>query len=141
MQIPFRIWVKCISMDVFIINILMNIFIYIPLHFYSFQQIIARVLLLNQSLEDATNEKRFHHMLYGNKLYLEKGFPEASTLMTTATHSLVVLFFLRVYKYKWASLRENLSSGIWEQHRRRSACVSAQSDQRLCYSLCGKYHM
>ena len=24
---------------------------------------------------------------------------------------------------------------IWEQQRRRSACASAQSDQRLCYSL------
>ena len=63
------------------IIILRSIFIYLT-SLYSFQQIIARVLLLNQSLEDATNEKRFHHMLYGNKLYLEKGFPEVSTHMT-----------------------------------------------------------
>ena len=41
----------------------------------------------------------------------------------------------------WASTRENLSSGVCEQHRRRPACASAQSDQRLCYSLCGKYHI
>ena len=41
----------------------------------------------------------------------------------------------------WASTRENLSSGVCEQHRRRPACASAQSDQRLCYSLFGKYHM
>ena len=26
-------------------------------------------------------------------------------------------------------------SGVCEQHRRRPACASAQSDQRLCYSL------
>ena len=30
---------------------------------------------------------------------------------------------------------KNLSSGVCEQHRRRPACASAQSDQRLCYSL------
>ena len=29
---------------------------------------------------------------------------------------------------------------VCEQHRHRPACASAQSDQRLCYSLCGKYH-
>ena len=33
----------------------------------------------------------------------------------------------------WASSRENLSSGVCEQQRRRPACASAQSDQRLCY--------
>ena len=42
---------------------------------------------------------------------------------------------------KWALTRENLSSRVCEQHRRRPACASAQSDQRLCYSLFGKYHM
>ena len=31
----------------------------------------------------------------------------------------------------WASTRENLSSGVFEQHRRRPACASAKSDQRL----------
>ena len=41
----------------------------------------------------------------------------------------------------WASSRENLSSGVCEQHRRRPACASAQSDQRLCYSLFWKYHI
>ena len=29
--------------------------------------------------------------------------------------------------------------GMCEQQRRRPACASAQSDQRLCYSLSGKY--
>ena len=35
----------------------------------------------------------------------------------------------------WASSRENLSSVVFEQQRRRPACASTQSDQRLCYSL------
>ena len=43
-------------------------------------------------------------------------------------------------KYKRASTRENLSSEIFEQHRRRPACASAQIDQRLCYSLTGYTH-
>ena len=41
----------------------------------------------------------------------------------------------------WASTRENLSSGEGEQQRRRPACASAQSDQRLCNSLIGKYYI
>ena len=40
-----------------------------------------------------------------------------------------------------ASLRENLSSEAWEQQRRRPACASAQSDQRLCYSPFRKLHI
>ena len=31
--------------------------------------------------------------------------------------------------------------GGCEQHRRRPACASAQSDQRLFYSCFGKYHI
>ena len=41
----------------------------------------------------------------------------------------------------WAATGENLSSGVCKQHRRRQVCTSAQSDQCLCYSLFGKYHM
>ena len=37
----------------------------------------------------------------------------------------------------WASTQENRSSGASKQQRFRSACASAQSDQRLCYSLIG----
>ena len=33
------------------------------------------------------------------------------------------------------STRENPSSGVCEQHRRRPACALAQSDQLFCYSL------
>ena len=42
---------------------------------------------------------------------------------------------------KWASTQENLSSGVCERQRRRPACASLQSDQRLCYSLFRKYHI
>ena len=45
----------------------------------------------------------------------------------------------RILIYIWASTRENLSSAVCEQHRHRLACTSAQSDQRLIYSLIGKY--
>ena len=37
------------------------------------------------------------------------------------------------------STRENLSSGVCEQHRRRPACAFVQSDQRLCFSLTENY--
>ena len=43
--------------------------------------------------------------------------------------------------YIWASTRKNMSSGVGEQHRRRSDCAYAQSDQHLCYSLLVKYHI
>ena len=42
---------------------------------------------------------------------------------------------------KWASTRENLSSGGCKQHRRRPACASTQPGQHLCYSFFGKCHM
>ena len=41
----------------------------------------------------------------------------------------------------WALTRENLSSGVCEQQRRKSACTSAQSDQHFCNSLIGKYQI
>ena len=50
-------------------------------------------------------------------------------------------FNLVIVSAIWASTRENLSSVVCEQHRRRPACASAQSDQRLCYSLFIKYYM
>ena len=43
--------------------------------------------------------------------------------------------------YNWASTRENMFSEVCEQHRRRPACASAQSDQRLCYSYFRKCYM
>ena len=47
----------------------------------------------------------------------------------------------QMVSYIWASTRENLSSGVCEQHRRRPACASVQSDQQLCYSRFEKYHI
>ena len=41
----------------------------------------------------------------------------------------------------WASTQENHSSVVCEQQRGRPAFPSAQTDQRLCYSLFGKYHI
>ena len=43
--------------------------------------------------------------------------------MSTSLKSIIV----------WASSRENLSLGVWEQQRCRPACASAHTDQRLCY--------
>ena len=48
---------------------------------------------------------------------------------------------MRYCAYIWASTRENLSSGVCEQQKRRPACASGQTDQRLCYWLIGKYHI
>ena len=44
-----------------------------------------------------------------------------------------------IKSFKWASSWENLSYAIHEQHRCRSACVSAQSEQRLYYLLSRQY--
>ena len=44
----------------------------------------------------------------------------------------ILLFFFQI---RWTSTPKNLSSVVFEQQRRRPACASAQSDQRLCYSL------
>ena len=45
------------------------------------------------------------------------------------------LSYLTCQKNIWAGPWENVSYVICEQQRRRSACASAQSDQRLCCSL------
>ena len=56
--------------------------------------------------------------------------------------SLISAFVIRSgVNFKWASTRENLSTVVCEQQRRRQACASAQTDQHLCYSLFGKYHI
>ena len=41
----------------------------------------------------------------------------------------------------WASTRENLSLGVYEQKRHRPACASMQTHQHLCHLLFGKYHI
>ena len=49
--------------------------------------------------------------------------------------------YFDINSLKWAVTQENLFSGVYEQQRRRPACVSVQSDQHLCYSLIGKCHI
>ena len=48
---------------------------------------------------------------------------------------ILIKTFVTVYndKFIWATSRQNLSSGVCEQQRRRPACAFAQSDQRRCY--------
>ena len=81
-----------------------------------------------------------------------KGHRNISCIYYTDKASLVYveLYVYSVLKYHknisrmcdiWAATRENLPSGFCEQHRRRPACASEQSDQRLCYSHFGKYHI
>ena len=48
---------------------------------------------------------------------------------------LFVCLFYIVALHDWAGPWENVSYVICEQQRRRSACASAQSDHRLCFSL------
>ena len=59
--------------------------------------------------------------------------------------SLILTLLVRIItisaSHIWASTRENQSSGVCKQQRRRPACASAQSDHRLCFSLYEKYHM
>ena len=45
------------------------------------------------------------------------------------------------WKISYVSTRENLSSEACEQQRCRPACACVQSDQHLCFSLFGKYHI
>ena len=57
---------------------------------------------------------------------------------------IIILGFLLFFKntnMKWARPCENVSYALCEQQRRRSACASAQSDQRLCCSLLGFYNI
>ena len=62
---------------------------------------------------------------------------------TPLDNEIKILHSMSIYlvsiSHIWASTRENQSSVVWEQQRRRPACASAQSDQRLCYSLFGKF--
>ena len=43
--------------------------------------------------------------------------------------------------YLGLGARKPVFAGVCEQQRRRPACASSQSNQRLCYSRNGKYHI
>ena len=47
--------------------------------------------------------------------------------------------YVKVSVLTCSSPRENPDILVYKQQRRRPACANAQSDQRLCYSLSGKY--
>ena len=68
---------------------------------------------------------------------LTKYFGSTHDMYIVASHCFPTIVTI----YICASTLENLSSGVCEQHRRRPGCASAQSDQRLCYSHFGKYHI
>ena len=57
--------------------------------------------------------------------------------MSISQHMLLVLIDIISVTY----VRENLFSEVCKQQRHRPAWASAQSDQRLCNSLIGKYHI
>ena len=69
------------------------------------------------------------------------GNPRISSQTCICSQTHYRLGFTARLKYMWASTRKNVSSGVCEQHRRRPACASGQSDQRLCYSRFGRHHI
>ena len=75
------------------------------------------------------------YKFYGLKLYMLQGEKECQIILPMFS-----IRFFKIYNSMWALTRENLSSGlVYEKQRRRPACASAQTDQRLCYSRIGKY--
>ena len=56
-------------------------------------------------------------------------------------HFLESIIWAEKRKNLYLGFLKNLIAGVCEQQRRRPACISTKSDQCLCYSLFGKYHM
>ena len=71
-----------------------------------------------------------------SSLRIECNFPLASSDVQMMSKTKFCFYAINEQN-KWARSSENMSYAICEQQRRRSACASAQSDQRLCYSLLG----
>ena len=63
------------------------------------------------------------------------------TTMFKCVMTMYIMADTTLQDHNWAFMRENLSLAVCEQHRRRPACASTQSDQRLHYSLIRKYHI
>ena len=80
----------------------------------------------------------FAHRMFYNKIPPNTPKHGNGSVLLKRVYKFIGLLWITVI---WASARENLSSGVREQHRNRSACASAQSDQCLCYSLFEKCHM
>ena len=64
-----------------------------------------------------------------------------NSLNPKVIHAEIYVAYYSRYNCKWAGPWENVSYVICEQQRRRSACASAQSDQRLWCSLIGYYNI
>ena len=109
---------------------------YLPIRVHYWKSIF---LFLNQNIccrylkEPSQRYGSFEHPKYISELMTKK--------IITFLRSKSCLTGLMYHIYIWASSQENLSSGVCEQLRCRPACASAQTDQRLYYSLTGKYHI
>ena len=44
-------------------------------------QVLIRILYLNETIKEAIDQHRFHHQLYPNKLFYEKGFSDEILLL------------------------------------------------------------
>ena len=77
---------------------------------------------------------------HNNYLLIAKMANYAKILISLVISAWYSAIFYQL-QYIWGSTRENLSSEVSEQQRHRPACAFGQSDQRLCYSLFGKYHI
>ena len=124
---------------------------------YSLPLIINGILIEKQYWQTENDiTVLWHHQIFQNlasasllvNIHMGRKGPEISAEVGKLAldlhqngHRLCEISKLLQLPYNWASSRENLSSGVCVQHRRRPACAFAQSDQRFCYSLIGKYHI
>ena len=67
--------------------------------------------------------------------YLFEHLVKLEWLKLLVWHTLHLQFFDVNFAFK------NISSGVCEKQKGPPACASAQSDQHLCYSLIGKFHI
>ena len=82
---------------------------------------------------------------HGNMPKVGEGWSESAILEEDKGEDLNQSSILGVFSVYTLCVRafrvEAYIIGVSEQQRRRPACASAQSDQRLCYSLIEKYHI
>ena len=94
------------------------------------------------SIEQALQEEiGFYEELDGIEIMTDAGVRMQRTVVLLRSKRKPTKFYSAVIPPKemtqWARSCENVSYAICEQQRRRSACASSQSDQRLCCSLLG----
>ena len=122
---------------------------------------IAKREMITKELYHKTKTKHKNHK-HNMRATMDKQIKTAKALSyrpnSTATATWVgavrdkLYFNDQIYVLDSAKLFKDIhcSAHIWarnpvfggrEQHRRRTACASTQSDQRLCYSLFRKHHI